>query len=174
MSLRYPDRVLSRAWSRLDASGGPASCWPWTGGVSNRGYGVIYWRQDGERVRQSVHVLVAELFLPEGVPSGLQVDHLCHGWDETCRGGDACEHRRCANPLHLAAVTQQENARRGHRHSFHETCKHGHPLVEGNLYWAFNKRKQQMRRHCRECNLLRGRESRARRMGNVVDMSGAV
>lgn len=69
-------------------------CWEWTGGVSDNGYGQM--KHNGATV--SAHRYAYER--QNGpIPVDLQIDHLCRN-------------RRCANPDHLEAVTQEENLRR--------------------------------------------------------------
>jgi hypothetical protein len=47
----------------------------------------------------------------------------------------AHRNRACVNPIHLEAVTQQENLRRGEHWQRRKThCKHGHPFDAANTY----------------------------------------
>lgn len=66
-------------------------CWVWGGALSTEGYGKIGSRLYAHRVAHEVYI--------GPIPDGYQVDHLCNV-------------RRCVNPAHLEAVTQQENLRR--------------------------------------------------------------
>ena len=84
-------------------------CWIWQGGTrggmrewDNGGkYGVIRIgrREDG---KVAVHRWVLEEATGKPIPDGLVVDHLCR-------------HRLCCNPLHLEAVTVEENTRRSNQ-----------------------------------------------------------
>lgn len=92
-----PDDV--RFWAKVDKSGGPGACWPWTAGICTRtGYGNIWWLGRA----QSAHRIAYELAIGP-IPPGLTVDHV------EARG---CTLRHCVNPAHLEAVTQAENNRR--------------------------------------------------------------
>jgi hypothetical protein len=107
----------ARFWSYVDKRG-PDECWPWTGYVSEAGYGVF--SVGGNLL--GAHVWAYEHFVgpvPEDKP---ELDHACHSNDDDCEGG-VCLHRRCVNftrfddplQLHLEAVTSAENARRAHQ-----------------------------------------------------------
>lgn len=102
-----------RFWSHVDTAG-PDDCWLWKGAPStsaNPGAGYARFRID-ESTRMLAHRFSYELaFGP--IPDGLVVDHTCHNRDATCTGKARCLHRRCVNPAHLEAVTQDENVRRG-------------------------------------------------------------
>lgn len=83
--------LMDRIRSRIDFSSG---CWTWTGVLSD-GYGQVW--NEGRMV--GVHRVVYEAAYGP-IPDGLVIDHLCRN-------------PSCVNPLHLEAVTQSENARRG-------------------------------------------------------------
>lgn len=114
--------------ARIDTSGGPDACHPWTRALS-QGYGSL---QFGGIVTRA-HVLVWEL--ENGpVPDGLVLDHTCHNGTD-CPGGVTCPHRRCCNVRHLDVTTRGTNARRSHAWSGNRThCPAGHPRTPDNLY----------------------------------------
>lgn len=85
----WQDRVLPRTI--------PAGeCRNWTGYVGTSGYGEL--NVGGKKI--AVHRYVFGEVHGE-VPAGLVVDHNCRN-------------RRCCNPDHLEAITNQENLNRGH------------------------------------------------------------
>lgn len=133
---------------RLSADG----CWEWTGERSITGYGRV---TVGSR-KHTVHRLVYELLI-KPVP-GLQLDHLCHTRDLSCKGGIDCPHRLCCNPDHLEPVTPRENWKRGRSPSAlnarRETCKHGHP---------FDRFTSEGYRRCGTCANERSRRWRAKK-----------
>ena len=121
---------LGSATARLDdlvdRSGGPSACWPYRGNSLVRGYPVLWVRlAAGGRRLVKLHRLVAELANGEVDET---VDHTCHD-ARTCAGGEACPHRRCLNPAHLAPEALAANASRNRAGIVRETCKRGgHPL----------------------------------------------
>lgn len=113
----------------LDAASG---CWLWTGPPDRMGYG----RFNFERINRTAYSVAYELYKGP-VPEGLHIDHLCHTLAEYCVSGPGCLHRRCVNPEHLEAVTQNENAKRSHpgkRAHKDPMCGAGHVWDEGNTY----------------------------------------
>jgi len=83
-------------------------CWEWLGCIGSNGYGIVTYKRE----RMSAHRAFYLAIIGE-VEEGLVVDHKCHNISKNCKGGDACKHRRCVNPMHLEAVTRAENVRRG-------------------------------------------------------------
>ena len=78
----------ARFWARVDRSGGPTACWPWTGPVTPTGYGHVL---DGaHRVALGIHL---------GRRLMSRVELACHH----------CDNPPCCNPVHLFAATHKEN-----------------------------------------------------------------
>ena len=101
-------------------------CWIWMGSVDKTGYGVLPVKKNGKGRKVWAHRLAYELYVGL-IPEGFEIDHLCRN-------------RRCVNPGHLEPVTRLENVRRGAKSRNSPVfvrkayCKHGHPLVPGNVY----------------------------------------
>lgn len=103
---------VSRLKATVDDNAGPHDCWPGTGrDVCRKGYHRMnFWVPGlGRAVKLSTHVLLwvaaetgfkcmNDLYLAylEMRHSGLDLDH-------------GCENRACRNPLHLEAMTHQNN-----------------------------------------------------------------
>lgn len=136
---------MERFWSKVDRSGGPAACWPWTAYVDKaHGYGVfmVHPRQ------VKAHRMAYELAVGP-IPEGLFIDHLCRN-------------RSCVNPAHLEPVTAYENWRRGHAPQAKArragTCPNGHARTPENTRQAGNSVR------CLDCRALsRQREDREKR-----------
>ena len=125
------EALAERFWSKVDQSGGPDACWPWTAYVGGTGYGQFW---DGTRLVKAHRFafLIANCREAEG-----DADHTCHN-GSGCKGGKTCAHRRCANPSHLEAVTHQVNADRGetgrHSNPWKTHCIHNHKYTPENQY----------------------------------------
>lgn len=94
-------------------------CWEWLGPphpVTGYCEMVIDGRR-GRRKKSSPHRF-SYLFFVGDLPDGAEPDHLCRN-------------RLCASPLHLEAVTHQENCRRRGERKL--TCKYGHLRTPDNL-----------------------------------------
>lgn len=133
---RFPRGSLeARFWPKVDKRG-PDECWPWLASCNEAGYGMI--GAGGTYGRPLLAHRVAYEFLADPIPEGLELDHLCHTWDESCSGGRSCLHRKCVNPAHLEPVSTAVNVLRGRGVSAESArkthCKHGHPLTPDNTY----------------------------------------
>ncbi len=147
MQRQYTPTIADRFWPKVNKDGpipelcphlGP--CWLWMGSRDKNGYGRI---QAGGR---SLGVALAHKCAYEWecgqVPDGLELDHLCMN-------------PGCVNPLHLEAVTHQENTRRAfkarpRKKYTHLSCPHGHEFTPENSYFKPNGA-----RACRTCTRLR-------------------
>jgi hypothetical protein len=135
-------------------------CWHWTSYVRPDGYGVLTVTTDGRYVPRYAHRLMHEAVIGP-IPDGYEVDHRCHD-PKVCTPGKSCLHRRCINPAHLEAVTQQVNTGRSggvtalNARKTH--CKHGHEFSEENTAY-----RPQGGRSCRTCDRDKLRRRRAAR-----------
>lgn len=148
-------------WSRVDRSGGPDACHPWTGApFPSTGYGQV--RLKAFEGRHTAHTVAYWLTYGDP-PDGMEIDHTCHNDDLSCAGGKTCPHRLCCNPQHLEAVTHEVNMARANaarkRLGFAEECPHGHPYDEKNTKWVETKGGGRGRQ-CRACTRERSYERR--------------
>ena len=64
--------LLGRYWSKIDRSGGPDACWPWTAGKDSWGYGVFsVQRKSTKATRWGYRTLIGP------IPEGHGVLHHC-------------------------------------------------------------------------------------------------
>lgn len=146
-----PDDALKAGGERLLARRvvSPDGCWPYPPGEkSAKGYGVIVLQSRN----YAVHRLAYELWVGP-IGAGLEIDHDCHNQDESCKGGDACPHRRCFNPGHLVARTHADNVKRGRSWAIQGSkthCPQGHPYDEANTKYSVQD-SGGVRRKCRAC-----------------------
>lgn len=135
-----------RFWPKVNKT---ATCWLWTAAKTHDGYGVLGSGGRGEHKIYAHRYTYETLVGP--IPTGMQLDHLCHTADPGCLKGDACPHRACVNPTHLEPVTGRENAARtGKARKTH--CDRGHE------YTPANTMRLNGRRTCRTCRNMRRRQ----------------
>lgn len=127
-----------RFWIKVNKTD---TCWLWIAGATKQGYG-YFSPATGQRAlahRWSYEELVGP------IPDGLVIDHLCRV-------------RRCVNPAHLEAVTQQENVARGASaellNGTRTSCVNGHEYTDENTYRPASRPGNI---NCRECHRIRQR-----------------
>lgn len=129
-------RFMSKVQPNLETD-----CWEWTAHCVANGYGQF---SIGTRLYRAHRVAYTMFIGP--IPDGLQIDHLCRN-------------RRCVNPAHLEAVTQQENiargAGRGVLNASKTHCPAGHAYDDANTLLSGG------RRYCKACMNARKRAKRA-------------
>jgi len=144
--------------SKIDMSGGPDACWPFTGAITGHGYGNFYLQGAYTGAHRAAWLLM------EGeIPEDLEVDHLCHNADKECSGGKLCLHRRCANWIrHLRLTTHRENDLQGRGVSainvLVEKCPADHTYDLENTYCY------EGHRYCRKCHAASERRRRAKKV----------
>lgn len=92
------DSTLDRFLSRVDRSGGPDACWPWTAGKFKGGYGAF--QANGRSLR--AHRVAYEIAygpLPVKSDPDEPMVFVCH----------RCDNPPCCNPAHLFTGTNADN-----------------------------------------------------------------
>jgi len=84
-------------WPKVDRSGGPDACWPWTGHRNSKGYGSTHIWSDGKWRTVGAH-RVAYTLERGPIAAGLQVCHVC-------------DNPPCCNPAHHFLGTVRDNSR---------------------------------------------------------------
>ena len=109
----------------------PNGCWHHPSKPNVKGYSVTKF---GWPVARTVPIhRLSWIYFNGDIPDGMVIDHLCHDVN-ICKGGNACEHRRCVNPKHLQLLAESENNAKTVRVlKFRTHCKNGHKL-ENNTY----------------------------------------
>ncbi len=127
--MTYSKNILVNFQSKIEFGPEIDSCWNWTGGKTNSGYGIM--KCFGNMT--TTHKLSYELY--KGIiPDGLEIDHLCNN-------------KSCCNPDHLETVSHRENMiRMGKNKKPITHCVHGHEYTKENTYINSKNRKV-----CREC-----------------------
>ena len=144
--LPHPERF----WSKVNKT---ETCWLWTAGKNNNGYG-LYWLNNKTI---SAHRVVYELMVGP-IPTGLTIDHV------KARG---CINRHCVNPKHLELVPWIINYRRGDNADRRKThCPKGHPYAGDNLYIDPGRGA----RHCKTCHKIT-RLKRVNRKGRATHLT---
>lgn len=124
-------------------------CWPWTGTIAVTGYGAVSMRP-AYRIHLRAH-RVAYVLEHGWIAEGLVLDHLCRN-------------RRCCNPAHLEAVTNEENIARGDwvgivaARRAATSCRHGHEYTDANT--LFDRDGSRM---CRTCLTISNRKYQAKK-----------
>lgn len=138
---------LTRLLAKITTAETPDGCWLWRGYVDAAGYG----QSTFGGVRMPAHQAVFRAY-GGALSVGLEIDHVCRN-------------RTCVNPLHLEAVTREENLRRSpiqvstiHANKTH--CDHGHPFDVINT--RVRMQRGRPTRQCIECSRARSRATYAR------------
>lgn len=131
----------ARFWSKVDRSGGPTACWPWTGSPNHGGYGQFTVKVDGKFKEPVAHRWLLEQLLGRKLSPIPGVEDACH----------SCNNPICCNPLHLYVDDRSGNIKYAvasdrHHESSKTHCPASHEYTEENTYVKPNGE-----RACRAC-----------------------
>lgn len=115
----------AKFWNKVDRSGGPDACWPWTGnnaGPQRGRYGIFDRRRDGKRLARRSHRVAYELTVGP-IPDGLMLRH-------------SCDNPPCCNPAHLIPGTAAENSADMVSRGRHWTQTRPERIPRGDDHWA--------------------------------------
>jgi hypothetical protein len=114
---------------------GPNGCWDWTGRLTDKGYGHVYYQSSTQRA----HRVTYELLVGQ-IPTGMELHHRC-------------ERESCVNPAHLEVCTtlynvnQKADVNKGR-------CIRDHELTPENTRVQIDRRGH-VHRSCKTCTRLR-------------------
>ena len=138
--MRVPETILRQVFVT------EYGCHLWLGKKSESGYGRITLNGKGLRVHRVMWEMTGH-DLPDYVPGGKQIDHLCLD-------------KSCCNPAHIELVTQRINMQRRAANKTH--CINGHYLTETNTVMIRGYRQ------CKQCSSAQNREWRTREKGSEL------
>lgn len=156
-SSKEKSRKRLTAWERFfNLVNTQNSCWLWSGGLHEGGYGVF---NSGTRLMGSHRWIYQQVF--GKIPNGYEIDHLC-------------KTPGCVRPSHLEAVTPSENCKRSSSwHHFVRSaskireCPKGHPYNDVNTYLD-----KQNCRHCKTCDRERSKQYQAKKRQAIARAEG--
>lgn len=90
--------IEERFWSKVDRSGGPDACWPWTASRRLNGYGQFGVRANCKDLPPALSHRVAYELTKGAIPDGM---YICH----------SCDNPPCCNPDHLWFGSPDDNMR---------------------------------------------------------------
>jgi hypothetical protein len=82
-----------RFWAKVDQSGGPDACWPWTAATDRYGYGNFHVWRDGKKYMDKAHRVAYRLV------HGIEPPAVLH----------SCDNPPCCNDAHLLSGTRKAN-----------------------------------------------------------------
>lgn len=144
--------TYERFWAQVDRSGGPTSCWPWTGPRSPKGVPVFEVRRRRTTARRFAYRM------QHGDPGPSAVVVTCQTWD-------------CLNFRHMTIRSRRAiaitNGSAATRNAAVTACPAGHQLAGPNLY----RHPGSGRRECALCKLA-ARVTRPESPGRTSGPSG--